>query len=370
MVIKSFINIFYLLFFLNGFLFAVDEKGNIKFSKLSYPLFSEVNTFGKSDIIFETPLSENIDIKFNRVVLQGEVNDRNIEFQLYVTSPSYDTSVSSNPIFCSYSGIARIYPNGRFWVKFDIDKETHNLKLVIINKGIKVKKFKIKIYEFQVLNVNKKKENEEVVISTENYSLDGEIPFRLIRRSDWQANPPTQAYKKHNPIKITIHHTAAHYPETYNDSVAEMQFIQDYHQNAKGWIDIGYHFLINPLGDIFEGRPVMVVGAHVGGMNTDNIGISIMGNYHPPVNDNLRLETVSSIITLLRYLKDRFGILKDKIYAHRDLAKTDCPGDIIYSKIPEIKNSVFTDTTNLKIVELEIDNKELKERIENLISNW
>jgi hypothetical protein len=353
-----------LLLALESFIYCVDDKENIKFNKISYPISAEINTIDKSDILFETPLSKMIEQKFNRVVLQGEVNDKNIEFQLYVTSPSYNSSISSNTFFCSYTGFSKIYPNGRFWVKFDIDKETHYLKLVVVNRGVKVDKFKIKIYEFQVLNVNKKKENETMTsdVSTTNYSLGGDLPFKLIRRDEWKANPPTASYIPHTPMRITIHHTAAHYPTTYDEAISEIQFIQDYHQNAKGWIDIGYHFLIDPLGNIFEGRPVMVVGAHVAGKNTNNVGISIMGNYHPPVNNELTQKTIDSIITLIRYLKDKFNIPKNEIYGHRDFGPTDCPGDIIYSKIPEIKNSVYIDTIPAKI-DLQIDNKELREKI-------
>jgi len=351
-------------------LIASDNSENIKFNGVEYPIFGEVETSEKTDILFETPISEKIDKKFNRVVIQGEVNDRNIEFQLWTSSPTYDINNSSNSIFCAYSGEFRIYPNGRFWAKFDIGKETHYIKFVVINAGVRVKIFEIKIYEFQVLNISKKKESEEITItsSTTDYSLTGELPFKLIRRDEWKANPPKEPYIKHTPLRITIHHTAGYYPQTFEDALSEIQFIQDYHQNAKGWIDIGYHFLIDPLGNIFEGRPVMVVGAHVGGKNTNNVGISLMGNYHPPQNNEVTQKSIDSIVILMKYLKDEFKIPKNEIYGHRDLSATDCPGDLLYLKIPEIKNKVFADTTTLR-VNIEIDNSELENKIKSSIYN-
>ena len=353
----------------SNILMAYDDRENVKFNGVQYPISGDVSVSEKSDILFETPLSEKIDDKFNRVVLQGEVNDRNIDFELWIV-PSTSTVVkSSNSVLCAYIGESKIYPNGRFWARFDITQPTNFIKFVVINHGVKVDIFKIKIYEMQVLNISKKKENEVIITSTQEYSLGDDIPFKLIRRDEWKANPPKEDYIKHSPARITIHHTAGHYPEDYEDAVSEVQFIQDYHQNAKGWIDIGYHFLIDPLGDIFEGRPVLVVGAHVAGKNTNNVGISIMGNYHPPVNNEVTQKSIDSIITLIKYLKDKFKIPKNEIYGHRDLGATDCPGDLLYSKIPEIKDKVFTDTATVR-VNVNLDDKDLENKIKNAVYNW
>ncbi|MCX7648893.1 MAG: peptidoglycan recognition protein family protein, partial [Elusimicrobiales bacterium] len=127
----------------------------------------------------------------------------------------------------------------------------------------------------------------------------------------------------------TIHHTAGNYVTTYEDSLIEIQLIQEYHQQGRGWIDIGYHFLIDPLGNIFEGRPILAVGAHVSKNNIDNIGISIMGNYHHPVNNEITDASLSSLINLVKYIKDKYNIKKNFFYSHRELTPTDCPGDNI-----------------------------------------
>jgi hypothetical protein len=54
--------------------------------------------------------------------------------------------------------------------------------------------------------------------------------------------------------------------------------IQGFHQNGRGWIDIGYHFLIGPEGIIYQGRPENVRGAHAT-PNTNKVGICLIGDY-------------------------------------------------------------------------------------------
>ena len=67
--------------------------------------------------------------------------------------------------------------------------------------------------------------------------------------------------------------------ETLEDGLAEMRFIQDFHQNGRGWTDIGYHYCVDDAGRIYEGVPRDFRGTHVGGANTGNIGISMFGNF-------------------------------------------------------------------------------------------
>ncbi len=356
-------------------LFASDNKENIKFKDIEYPISHTISVDEKTYILFETPISQEIDENFNRVFMHGKVNDPNIKFELWAKLDEEVEKESKNNVekvkYEIYPGILKIYPNGRFWARFDLNRKINNFKLVVINMGVKVENFNIKIYEIKIDNISKKKQ-EESLKEDKSLSLAEPLPFKLIRREEWKANKPTDTYTKHLPIKITIHNTAAHYPTTIEDSFSEVQFIQDYHQNAKGWIDIGYHFLIDPLGNIFEGRPVLVVGAHVKGENTNNIGISIMGNYHPTVNDKLTDETIKSIIILAKHLKTIYSINKKEFYGHRDLGTTDCPGDIIYSRLEELRKKIFDEKDEEIPIEINIDteNQELKDSIKKVINNW
>ena len=107
--------------------------------------------------------------------------------------------------------------------------------------------------------------------------------------------------------------------------------------------------LIDPLGNIFEGRPVDAIGAHVKNENTGNIGISLMGYYHPPVSDTPTVKTFESFIAVGKYIKDNYSIRISSFYAHRELRATDCPGDIIYENMPNLKKAIFEITPPIDI---------------------
>ena len=64
---------------------------------------------------------------------------------------------------------------------------------------------------------------------------------------------------------------------------ARIRSIQAYHMDTRGWCDIGYHFLVAGDGQVFEGRPYALLGAHTGGQNSGNIGVSFIGCFHPAV---------------------------------------------------------------------------------------
>ena len=69
--------------------------------------------------------------------------------------------------------------------------------------------------------------------------------------------------------KMTLHHSAGFSAETLEEGIAQMQAIQLFHQDIRGWSDIGYHFVIDKAGNIYQGRPETVIGAHTGGSNTE-----------------------------------------------------------------------------------------------------
>ena len=94
----------------------------------------------------------------------------------------------------------------------------------------------------------------------------------------------------------------------------------------EGWGDLGYHFMIDPEGRIFEGRRLVWRGAHVGGMNDHNLGICLMGNF-----DEIRptAAAISSLERLLDDLRAQNGIPRSAVTWHRawPSANTVCPGD-------------------------------------------
>ncbi|MEW5952041.1 MAG: hypothetical protein GX447_04485 [Elusimicrobia bacterium] len=314
-------------------LYASDGENNINFKDLSYPLEIKVKAAEPDSILYETPISETSKKQYNLVVIQGESEYLDINIGLKLISPDLKSETLINP------EIFRIYRNGRFWARFKLQVPgTNSCKILFINKN-KNPDFKIIVYEIQSsYEVYKQKADFQY---TPNPNLSVPDTLNIIKRSYWQASDPKEPYTEHTPKAITIHHTSGKITKSLEESIAEIQFIQDYHQNAKGWIDIGYHFVVDSLGNIFEGRPIKVVGAHVYLKNTNNIGISLMGNYHPPKNDIPSEKAIKAISSIAYYVSQTYSVEKSSFYAHRDLGATDCPGDILYSKMPQLKKEIF-----------------------------
>ncbi|RLE63886.1 MAG: hypothetical protein DRJ47_08875 [Thermoprotei archaeon] len=159
---------------------------------------------------------------------------------------------------------------------------------------------------------------------------------KIISREEWGAKPPKCEYSRHPYYNaITIHHTAT--SNDYKDSFEVVRNIQVFHQDSRGWCDIGYHYLIDREGRIFEGRPVWAVGAHVKNHNTGNIGISIIGNFEEREPNEKEL---NSLVNLVAWLVYQYNIPLGNIKGHRDYSNTLCPGKYLYQKLPEIRRKV------------------------------
>ena len=102
--------------------------------------------------------------------------------------------------------------------------------------------------------------------------------------------------------------------------------IRQWHRE-RGWIDIGYHFVIRRDGTVETGRPENVVGAHVENHNHYSIGICMVGgiNAQGKAEDNFTPAQYAALATLLRTLKAKYP--KAQIQGHRDFPKVakDCP---------------------------------------------
>ena len=181
------------------------------------------------------------------------------------------------------------------------------------------------------------------------------VPPPLITRAEWGAQPfigsPSNLARPSYDY-MTWHHAAGYSAETEEEGMAQMRAMQDLHQNVRGWSDIGYQFGIDRAGNLYQGRPfmdnstslsqvpVLAQGAHVGGANTGNIGVVIMGCYHPPEGSHceqeITPEAFATYINLFAFLSERYGVEPEFIRGHRDFSQTACPGDNNYARIPEL----------------------------------
>ncbi len=143
----------------------------------------------------------------------------------------------------------------------------------------------------------------------------------ILPRSSWGAAAPRGLRSTHTPNRITVHHTVSPARSNGPSSIKE---VQDWHFQ-RGWSDIGYHFLIDRSGVIYEGNPENRIGAHVGDQNTGNLGISFIGNF-----ETEQFPEVQKIAgaRLIRHLatKHNITINRSLVKGHGERASTACPG--------------------------------------------
>ena len=130
------------------------------------------------------------------------------------------------------------------------------------------------------------------------------------------------SFRSGDPDGLVLHHAAS------NGSVYD---VHNWHL-ALGWAGIGYHFYVRKDGSVYRGRPEKWLGSHTSGHNS-KIGICAEGNFD---EEQMSTAQKNAIIELLAYLYGKYGKLK--VYGHRDLDATACPG----------KNYPFADIVNGK----------------------
>jgi SpoIID/LytB domain protein len=170
----------------------------------------------------------------------------------------------------------------------------------------------------------------------------------IITRAGWgaAAGTPCDSPTVGSTTKgVIVHHTAGSNSYAIEDSKALVRGVQAYHMQSRGWCDIGYNFLVDKYGQIFEGRrggmDRSVRGAHSGNLavNTYDMGVSMMGNL------DLALPTAAMQASMVKLIGWRMGtnylrakgtytlggLTLNMIAGHRNVVSTGCPGKYGYS---------------------------------------
>ena len=193
------------------------------------------------------------------------------------------------------------------------------------------------------------------------------LPVAVTTRAEWGANAsymswdPEYARAGH----VVVHHTAGTNSYSAGQSASIVRGIYYYHAVTLDWGDIGYNFLVDKFGTVFEGRSGSVaapagrmsIGAHARGVNTGTMGISMMGDYSTVSPSDAQLSSVGKMagwflkragisdVTgwagLHVWTTERYQagstISMPRILGHRDVGYTTCPGNVGYSKLGTIR---------------------------------
>ncbi|MCK5941495.1 MAG: N-acetylmuramoyl-L-alanine amidase [Planctomycetes bacterium] len=150
-------------------------------------------------------------------------------------------------------------------------------------------------------------------------------------RDSWQpigANR-TNLDRMQRPRRVTIHHSAMYFRDTRPQAAAaQIARIQRQHMRDRNFGDIGYHFLIDPSGRVWEGRELHWQGAHASGSNNvANIGICLLGNFvRQRDGQGPSPAQVRSMERLVVNLMRHYRMRGDALFCHSDFKSTQCPG--------------------------------------------
>ncbi len=187
---------------------------------------------------------------------------------------------------------------------------------------------------------------------TTNSSLACPCPQPGIQsRSEWcpagdcmPVQPPAATDVTH----LIVHHSAG--TNSASDWAAIVRAIWDFHVNGNGWDDIGYNYLVDPNGVLYEGRGNDTRGAHFCGTNTNTMGVCVLGDF---TNIEPSSDAIQSLERLLAWKicdinADPFtssfhpssGLNLMHISGHRDGCSTSCPGDSFYPLFSSLREGV------------------------------
>ena len=184
----------------------------------------------------------------------------------------------------------------------------------------------------------------------------------IVSRASWGADesirrgPPTYA----SAIRFAVvHHTAGANDYTRAEAASVVKAIQLYHVRGNGWNDIGYNFLVDRFGTIYEGRfggiERNVVGAHALGFNNGSVGVALLGTYGNAAPSRAAQDALARLlawrldlahvdptgfVTVISGGSERYAsglpVLLRSVSGHRDTGFTECPGNLLYARLNDI----------------------------------
>ncbi len=186
----------------------------------------------------------------------------------------------------------------------------------------------------------------------------------IVPREDWgAASCPPRSKADYGEVRAAlVHHTVS--PNDYSRAEAPdvVLAICRYHRNSNGWNDIGYNFLVDRFGTIYEGRAggidQPVIGAQAQGFNSQSTGIANLGTFSSVKQTQPALNAMAALIrwklplegaptagstTLTSAGNDKYPagrrVRLQRVSGHRDTGSTACPGAALYAQLPELRGA-------------------------------
>ncbi|MFC5380244.1 N-acetylmuramoyl-L-alanine amidase [Aquipuribacter nitratireducens] len=188
---------------------------------------------------------------------------------------------------------------------------------------------------------------------------------RIVPRSAWGADESLRRCSPSYSAGIeaaTVHHTAGTNGYSRAASAGIVRGIYAYHTQSLGWCDVGYNFLVDRFGTVYEGRAggiaSAVRGAHAGGFNDRTFGVSAIGNYETAAAPEAMVRAIGQVIGWKLSLFGRSAagttaltsaggstsrypsgqrVTLPRVFAHRDVGMTACPGRTLVAALGAVR---------------------------------
>ncbi|MGZ8634192.1 MAG: N-acetylmuramoyl-L-alanine amidase [Solirubrobacteraceae bacterium] len=189
-------------------------------------------------------------------------------------------------------------------------------------------------------------------------------PPRIITRTEWGGDsvPPRSAPSYGEVQAAFVHHTVTANEYTPEESAGIVLAMARYHRDSNRWNDLGYNFVVDKYGQVFEGRAggvhLAVVGAQAQGYNSVSTGIACLGTFSSVAQTEPGLDALARLIGWKLSLhgvptqgsvtvisgggpSNRYPsgtpVTLERICGHRDGDSTSCPGDVLYGQIADLR---------------------------------
>jgi hypothetical protein len=173
----------------------------------------------------------------------------------------------------------------------------------------------------------------------------------IVTRAMWQAKQPLPGMSPQQPVGIILHNTGVH----SNPKIpieTKMRNLQSFSQREshrvsgqlkKIWPDVPYHFYIDTLGRIAEGRDVLFAGDTNTNYNTSGfIQVVLEGDFE---KEEPTLDQLESVRNLLVWLTLSWHLRIEDISVHKDHAPSTCPGRNFMTELPNVLSRVTVQRT-------------------------
>ena len=188
----------------------------------------------------------------------------------------------------------------------------------------------------------------------------------IVTRAQWGADERIRRDQtpEYGSVKAAfVHHTVTGNTYSPGEAAAAIRGIYTYHVKSNGWDDIGYNFLVDRYGTIYEGRyggvDKAVIGAHAEGFNSFSTGTALLGTFTDVGPTPAMLDGVERLlawkldlthvdpqgkVTVTSKGSNRYPegtqVAINDISGHRDVGQTSCPGNLGYAQLDNIRNAV------------------------------